>query len=128
MDVAEPKGGDAWKETTMAGDRDYWEARARGDDDPDTFESFLLAFERLRPHLASAGALDPRVSVLEAGCGTSRLALDLGAVRAEEAMALEAAQRAEAWEEEEKGGAAAAAAAAGAVAAPSGLGARVSVE
>ena len=47
----EPKVGDAWKETTMAGDRDYWEARARGDDDPDTFEWFLLAFERLRPHL-----------------------------------------------------------------------------
>ena len=118
----EPKVGDAWKETTMAGDRDYWEARARGDDDPDTFEWFLLAFERLRPHLASAGALDPRASVLEAGCGTSRLALDLGAARAEEVRALEAAQRADAGEEEEEGGAAAA------VAATTGLGALVSFD
>ena len=106
----------------MAGDLDYWEARARGDDDPDTFESFLLAFERLRPHLASAGALDPRASVLEAGCGTSRLALDLGAARVEEVRALEAAQRADAGEEEEEGGAAAA------VAATTGLGALVSFD
>ena len=65
----------------MQGDRAYWETRAQRPDQPETQEWFLVGFERLRPHLERIGALDASKSVLEAGCGTSRLALDLCAAR-----------------------------------------------
>ena len=61
----------------MHGDRAYWEARAQRSGQAETQEWFLVGLERLRPHLERTGALDASTSVLEAGCGTSRLALDL---------------------------------------------------
>jgi len=61
----------------MERDQAYWEERANRVDDKPVQEWYLIDFQRLRPILALTRALEPTASVLEAGCGTSSLVLDL---------------------------------------------------